>query len=99
MEALPMGQVKEAPRTHIQSEVVAGRAGYRILRLKIPEGEGLPMHSNVQETAIVVVSGEGEITVDDQVFPAEPGTVVEIAPGRKHAVRAEQNLEIVMLQV
>jgi quercetin dioxygenase-like cupin family protein len=58
-----------------------------------------PCGRRVQETAIVVVSGEGRITVDDEIIAALPGTVVDIAPGRKHAVHADQDLELLVLQV
>lgn len=45
------------------------------------------VHSAIEETHIVL-SGRGEIALDDEVLPLGPGTVVRVGPGTWRAVRA-----------
>ena len=92
------GHVAEAPRTHIKSEVVVARGGFKIVRLAIPADEGLPPHRAEMDVAIVVVSGEGHITVAGKTYPAEPGAVIAIPPGATHGVFAVEPLDILVIQ-
>jgi quercetin dioxygenase-like cupin family protein len=92
-----VGHIAEAPRTHIRSEIVTAGDGYRIIRVNIPAGESLPCHL-APDIAIVVIAGEGRITVNDKVIPAEPGLIVPLQQGDEHAVYADQDLEIVLHQ-
>lgn len=92
-----VGHIAEAPRTHIRSEIVTAGEGYRIVRVNIPAGESLPCHV-APDVAIVVIRGEGRITVNDNVYPAEQGLIVPLAQGDEHAVYADQDLEIVLVQ-
>lgn len=47
-----------------------------------------------------VVSGEGEVALDREAFPVGPGSVVDIAAGRMHAVRAlGADLHVVEVQI
>ncbi len=93
-----VGHVAEAPRTHIRSEIVMAGEGYRLVRVTIPEGEGLPCHTG-PDVAIVVLRGEGRISLGDRIVAAEPGVIVPIKRGEEHAVSADQELEIVLVQV
>ena len=46
-----------------------------------------------------VVSGEGEVALGGGVRPVAPGSVVDIAAGEMHAVRATTELHIVEVQL
>jgi quercetin dioxygenase-like cupin family protein len=92
-----VGHIAEAPLTHIRSEIVTAGEGFRIVRVNIPAGESLPCHV-APDVAVVVVAGEGRITLNDKVIAAEPGVIVPIAHGEEHAVYADQDLEIVLMQ-
>ncbi len=92
-----IGHIAEAPRTHIRSEIVTAGEGYRLVRVNIPAGESLPGHL-APDVAIVVIAGEGRITVNERVIAAEPGLIVPLAQGDEHAIYADQDLEIVLVQ-
>ena len=92
-----VGHIAEAPRTHIRSEIVTVGEGYRIVRVNIPAGESLPCHL-APDVALVVIAGEGRITINERVIAAEPGLIVPLAAGDEHAVYADQDLEIVLVQ-
>ncbi len=47
---------------------------------------GEPQVHDDQE-AVYVVSGEGELRVDDEVIPLRPGTAVYVPPGSRHGAR------------
>lgn len=46
-----------------------------------------------------ITSGEGEVVLDDVVQPVSGGSVIFIAPGVRHAVRALEDLHIVEVQL
>lgn len=90
--------ITEAPRTHVQAEVLAHRDAFKIVRLRLPAEEQLPTHSLDRNVAIIVVAGEGRITIGDTSYSAEPGVVMEIPPGAPHGVYADAALEILVVQ-
>lgn len=46
-----------------------------------------------------VASGKGEVVLDGEALPVGPGSVVSIAPGRMHAVRAFEEMHVVEVQM
>jgi len=46
-----------------------------------------PRQVHDDQEAIYVISGVGEICLDDEVLPLKPGTAVYVAPGVAHATR------------
>ena len=93
-----MGQVHEAPRTHVQSEILASRTGFKIVRVKLPPEETLPLHRANGEVAIIVAAGEGRIRVGSREYPAEPGTVIEVPPNVEHSIESDEGLDLVLVQ-
>ena len=91
-------RLTEAPRTHIKSEVVAARTGFKIIRLQLPTGEQLPTHSASKDVAIIVIAGTGRVSVDGTSHVASPGVVMNIPYGAKHGVAADEALEILVVQ-
>ena len=49
------------------------------------------------QEALYVISGEGEILLNDQTFPLSPGAAVYVPPGTRHATRrtGEQPVKVV----
>jgi len=47
--------------------------------------EAVQVHDD--QEALYVVSGVGEIKLNDQVLPLEPGTAVYVGPGVSHSTR------------
>ena len=93
-----MHTATEAPRTHINSQVVASRVGFKIVRLRLPAGESLPSHNAPRDVAVAVVGGAGTISVGSRDYAVEPGVVVEIPAGAAHGVRADDALDVLIIQ-
>lgn len=93
-----VGHVAEAPRTHIRSEIVTAGEGYRLVRITLPPGESLPRHLS-PDVAIIVLRGEGRISLGTREVAAEPGVIVPIAAGEQHGIYADEELELVLVQV
>jgi quercetin dioxygenase-like cupin family protein len=90
--------ITEAPSTHIRSEVIAAGAHTKIIRLTLPAGEELPVHPAKGRLSIAVLAGEGRIEVGDETFNAVPGLIAEVDAGELHAVIADQDLRVLVVQ-
>lgn len=55
-------------------------------------------HSNRSEIW-TIVSGDGEVVIDGNVFPAHPGNTFEIPKGHKHSIRAFEELHVIEVQL
>lgn len=93
-----MNNVREAPATHITSEILMERMGLRLLRLDLPPGEGLPSHVAARDVAIVVVKGTGRVSVNGRVVAVDVGSVVGLLPGEKHGIEADSALGVIVVQ-
>ena len=69
--------------------------------LIVKPGKQLSYQKHLSRSEVwTITSGAGEVVLDDEVQPVERGSVVFIAPGVKHAVRAlDENLHIVEVQL
>lgn len=94
-----MSVVTEASGTNVKSEMVVDRPSLRVIRLELPPGEGLPTHAATTDLVIVVVEGTGRLSVGGRVLAVEPGTVVALAPGERHAIDADERLKFALIQM
>ncbi len=70
------------------------------VRLSIKAGACLSYHSHSNRDEIWnVVSGTGEVTVDDSKYEVSKGSVVSIKSGNKHMVKAISDMEIIEVQL
>ncbi|MCA1032037.1 cupin domain-containing protein [Bacillus timonensis] len=46
-----------------------------------------------------VIKGEGEFVLDDRIWAVKAGSVIEIPVGAKHAIKANEDLEFIEVQV
>ena len=93
-----MSVVTEASATNVTSEVVVDRASLRVIRLELPPGEGLPTHAAPTDLVIVVIEGTGRLSIGGRVLAVEPGTIVALAPGERHAIDADERLKFALIQ-
>ena len=68
---------------------ILGATATEISFTKVPPSTSLPfMHSHkMNEEVFLVVQGEGEFQVDDEVFPIREGSVVRVATGGVRCLR------------
>jgi len=78
----------ETGKQFVEKEVGAQFAGVSVNTTQ-PGGEAPFWHAHARlEEIYVVIDGRGEFALGDEVLPLEAGTVVRVAPGVMHALRA-----------
>ena len=71
--------------------------GGRAILLEIPAGESLQDHQVHEHSWVIVVSGEVEITTDDQTLGGGVGLIAGVTPGERHAVRALTTARLLLI--
>jgi quercetin dioxygenase-like cupin family protein len=79
------GEERPSPQTMIENEQL------RVIIAGLKPGQRIPVHP---EAAAVyhILEGEGQMTVDDQTFPIQQGTVIVMDEGAKRGMLAETQL-------
>jgi len=79
------GDERPSPQTMIENDRV------RVIIAGLKPGQHIPVHP---EAAAVyhILEGEGQMTVDDQTFPVQQGTVIVMDEGAKRGMVAETQL-------
>jgi quercetin dioxygenase-like cupin family protein len=93
-----MFKIREAPATHITSEILVERVGMRVIRMELPAGEALPSHYAARDVALICVRGCGRVNVNRRVVPVDVGAVVGLLPGELHGVYADSALGVIVIQ-
>ena len=83
-------------RPHAPEILESGDAG-RAIVLEIPAGESLQDHQVHEHAWVTVISGEVEITTEDQATSGGVGLMVEFAPGERHAVHARTTTRLLLI--
>jgi mannose-6-phosphate isomerase-like protein (cupin superfamily) len=89
IQDLPEEAVSHNPRIRKQCILKAGEAGpvTQFARAVFPPGEEAGRHSHADITEIfTVVSGIGEIRINDVPYGLSEGVTVVVEPGEQHAV-------------
>jgi mannose-6-phosphate isomerase-like protein (cupin superfamily) len=60
-------------------------------------GSGIGYHEQHEDEIYYVLSGRGEMTVDDRKFEITPGTAVLTRPGSSHGLKQAGNEDLVIL--
>jgi mannose-6-phosphate isomerase-like protein (cupin superfamily) len=60
-------------------------------------GSGIGYHEQHEDEIYYVLSGRGEMTVDDKKFEVTPGTAVLTRPGSSHGLKQAGNEDLVIL--
>jgi quercetin dioxygenase-like cupin family protein len=81
-----------------RGEVVVLRDGIKVSRLVLGAGRSLPTHTATYDLIVVVVRGRGTFTVLGEVREVAPGDILDFIPGEQHAVDADEELELVLVE-
>jgi len=84
----------EAPGTSIRvliSNEQDGAPVYNMRMIEVEAGGHTPDHSHPYEHENFIVEGTGEVMIDGQVYPLEPGVVVLVPPNSRHQYRNTGN--------
>ena len=65
---------------------VGGSAAITIGELKIKPGAALPTHVHYVEEALVVVTGQGEVIMEDESFKVHANMTVLLPAGKRHKI-------------
>jgi quercetin dioxygenase-like cupin family protein len=76
------------PARGIHSQTLDDEAGIELVMFAFAAGEQLSEHTSARAAIIHILSGEGDLTVAGDSFPARPGTWVRMAPNTAHALLA-----------
>ena len=98
MSAPPDGDRSERPWGWF--ETLAEGQGYRVKRLLIRNGQRISLQRHRHRSEHwVVVAGQGQLRLDDEQRPLQPGTGVFIPCGAVHRAQADSgDLEIIEVQ-
>jgi mannose-6-phosphate isomerase-like protein (cupin superfamily) len=86
MEAIYRGAYKRA-----RAELGVSAFGLQVLDFPPNSGDGYPEHDHAedgQEEVYLALSGSGEIEIDGDLHPLDPGTMVRVGPGVKRMIRS-----------
>lgn len=84
----------------LDSCVYSDGAKSLVKELVIESGKQLSYQRHSRRSEIwTIVSGEGEIVLDGKISPIEPGSVISIAPGCMHSVRALSEMHVIEVQM
>jgi quercetin dioxygenase-like cupin family protein len=79
-------------------EILCSTEQGRAIVLDLPAGEVLQDHQVHEGAWITVIDGEVRITSHtSQTIDAEPGTLVQFAPGERHEVKALTDSRVLLL--
>lgn len=81
-----------------RGEVVMLRDGIKVSRLVLAPGRGLPPHSASEDLVVVVLRGRGRFIVEQEIRDVETGDILDFVPEEHHAVEADEELELVLVE-
>jgi quercetin dioxygenase-like cupin family protein len=80
------------PARGILSQTLSDAEGVELVLFAFAAGEQLSEHTSSRPAIIHILSGEGDLTFDDEARAAIPGTWLRMAPGTRHSLRARTPL-------
>ncbi|AUX21442.1 hypothetical protein SOCEGT47_019260 [Sorangium cellulosum] len=90
------GKTESTKHRQIGRETVVQREGLEVLRLIVPAGSGVPEHHAAVDAVVVVVGGSGVFTVAGEPRRIGCGDVIDMTPGVRHSIAAEEDLTLVV---
>jgi quercetin dioxygenase-like cupin family protein len=80
------------PARGILSQTLSNADGVELVLFAFAAGEALAEHTSARPAIIHVLSGEGELTVDGEAYPAAAGTWVRMPSSCRHSITARTPL-------
>lgn len=83
----------------ITTVAIIKRDNLKAIRLEIKAGAVLAEHASKAHVLIVCVKGKGIFNINEIAHPIDVGVVLEMELNTLHSVKAETDLEIIVLQI
>ena len=80
------------PARGILSQTLSNEDGIELVLFAFAPGEKLSEHTSARSAIIHILSGEGDLTVGADAYPAGPGTWVRMPADTKHSLVARTAL-------
>jgi quercetin dioxygenase-like cupin family protein len=80
------------PTRGIHSQTLSNEAGVELELFAFAPGERLSEHTAARPAIIHILSGEGDLTAEDDAYPAVAGSWLRMAAGTRHSVVARTPL-------
>ncbi|NJD27951.1 MAG: cupin domain-containing protein [Chloroflexi bacterium] len=80
------------PARGILSQTLSDEGGVELVMFAFAAGERLSEHTSARPAIMHFLSGEADVTVDDEAVDAGPGTWVRMGAGTRHSVLARTGL-------
>lgn len=78
-------------------EILESSDGGRAILLEVPAGESLSDHQVHEHAWLTVVHGDVRITASEKSVAGGVGTLIEFAPGERHAVHATSDARLLLI--
>jgi quercetin dioxygenase-like cupin family protein len=87
-----LGAEATVPRRGIHSQTLSDESGVELVLFAMAAGERLAEHTAARPAIVHVLSGEGDLTVDDEQRPLVAGSWLRMAARTRHAIVATTDL-------
>lgn len=80
----------DAPGTSIRvlvSDLQDGAPVYNMRMIEVEAGGSTPLHAHPYEHENYVLEGRGQVLINEQLYPIEPGVVILVPPSAIHQYR------------
>jgi len=87
---------------HSQERTITQLGPYaqtRITQLQLKAGAEIPAHGTPSRALVIVLSGSGHFDFNGEMVPLHERQVLHMAPGEPHAVKAETDLELLVVRL
>lgn len=83
----------------VDKTLIINEAAFKVIRLALKAGASVPEHSANAHVIVIPVKGQGTFIIDKKPQAIFVGKVLEMEPNVVHAVHAETDLEIILIQL
>ncbi len=95
MSVYNLAQQEEYSSEHYVPKFLHASDKFRVLLLCLDAGQEVPPHTSPAAT-LLVVKGNGTITVGDETVAVEAGSLVVVDAGVNHAVKSQDRMALVV---
>lgn len=90
-EPVQLVQLQDACGEVGKPQRISKRENVEIKRLDLPAGKEIPAHSNPGQVIVQCIAGKVLFSVEDQEMVMTAGTLLHLAPGAPHALKAAED--------
>lgn len=94
----PLSLDAAAPAHGIASQALLTAPGLRATLFRFAAGQELSEHTSPARVLVQVMAGSCEFSVEGKVHVLRPGEMMHLPPHAPHAVRAPEDLTLLVLQ-